>query len=198
MSSHFDPPELPIAVPDMFFEVVANTETAILPTLRVYDTKIQQLHGLCCPPDEMIETLLEMNNPQSQQFKKYPLIGLFEDITVREGRADAYYGTTTWNLIIATQTEATYKSQERTQKTFRPILRPILKEFKRQLKLSPYFANDKPLFPADIAERKRWGRDGLYGKDGNLFADRIDAIEIMNLELTLRWTPATTPFKNFR
>lgn len=191
---HFDPPTLPTTIPKMIEAVVLATEAVILPYLKTINPKIQQLHFMCAPADEVIEVLGDMNKVQSQQYLKYPAVVLFEDITVAEGRSDAYYGTSSLNLMICTQTQASYKSAERETKSFEPILRPILKEFKKQMHLSPYFANQRPDWQCDITERKRWGREKLIGTEGKTMGDHIDAITIDNLQLTLRYAPATPQF----
>lgn len=194
---HYNPPELPTTVPKMIEAVVLATEAVILPYLQTVDSKIQQLHFMCAPSDEVIEVLGNMNTIQSQMYLKYPAIILFEDITVAEGRADANYGTTTLNLMICTQTRPQYRSADRETKSFAPLLRPILKEFKKQMHLSDYFANQRPDWPCDITERKRWGREKLIGEEGKTMGDHIDAITIDNLELTLRAAPVAVPFRNF-
>jgi len=42
------------------------------------------------------------------------------------------------------------------------------------------------LVPHDKIDRLFWGRSGLYGNEGNIFNDHLDAIEIQNLSLSLR------------
>ncbi len=103
------------------------------------------------------------------------------------------------NGIVATETVATYKSWEREEKSFVPILRPAYNELVNQLRLLPYVAQEQSLFNHTMWERKRWGRDGLYNQAGNLFADRIDAIEFQDLEITLRADGgASQNISNFR
>src|SRR4051794_19976243 len=117
-------PTLQKPVREMFKEAVQATEAVLLSKLQLVDPDIEHINFICGPPDEVIETLQEMSTTQKHQLKKYPLVALLEDIGIQIGRKTGYFGTTTVNFIIATQTEALYKSDERETKSFIPILRP--------------------------------------------------------------------------
>lgn len=181
--------ETPIV--DRMRAVVTATEVAILPYLQTIDDKIVQVHYEHGHPLEIVNTLLEMNKPQVEQFKKYPLIALFEDITEDMGAVDP--GTARLQVVIAMHGELVMKSAERYQLNFNRILLPLYHEFIKQYKA--HFASR--------AQHTRiihpyWGREGLYGNTANQFADALDCIELRNLETPLRrahCTPAS--FKNF-
>jgi hypothetical protein len=190
-------PTLPKPVRDMIAEVVAAMEAEILTDLQQIDPKFEQIHYLCAPEEEVIETLKEMSLTQKHQKKKYPLVVMLEDITIQTGRTN-YYGTTSVEILLCTPTQKEYKSAQREAATFIPILRPMAAAFKKHLRLSPYFAWEGPQFPAIETDRKRLGRNGLWRREGNLFEDYIDAIHFENLELTLRSAQqAATRFRNF-
>lgn len=194
--NHVNPPELPKPVRDMIGEVVLATQTAILATLQAANPRIERILFLCAPDDEIIETLDAMGQTQAGQYQKAVMIMLFEDITVSQGDGSGYFSTNL-NLLIATLTQPTYKSSQRETASFEPVLRPIKREFFKQLYQSPYFAVEGQEFPCDTTDRKRWGRQKLIGSDGKRMGDHIDAIEIANLELKLWPAPVAVPFRSF-
>lgn len=142
---------------------------------------INYLHG---HPKEILNTLSEQGKSKSLKYKKYPLVALFQDFGEEMGETVGAYASTSLNLVICTSTEAHYTSGQRYEKNFKPVLYPIYEEFLKQLHASKAFDT---LSAAKIRHRKTdrlfWGRNGLYGNDGNIFNDRIDAIEIENLNL---------------
>ena len=83
-------------------------------------------------------------------------------------------------MIIATLTVPEYNSKQREIKTFGDILVPISNEFIKGVWISN----------PDIAVMKRgtehahyfFGNSGIYGIDGNVFSDAVDALELKNFQ----------------
>lgn len=86
-------------------------------------------------------------------------------------------------MIIATLTSPEYNSEQRETKTFGDILFPISEEFIKEIWISN----------RDIAVMKRgtvhahyfFGNSGIYGIDGNVFSDAVDALELKNFQFRL-------------
>lgn len=128
-------------------------------------------------PKEVSNTLSKKNN-DIFTYQKYPLIWLVIDITANK---DIVGYTAPLTIIICNWTQSEYKAAERTEKNFKPILYPLLDDFenalvdsKRTQLLSPEYRQ---------VDHYYWGKDGIYGHEGNIFKDKIDAIEINNLEV---------------
>lgn len=142
------------------------------------------MHG---HPLEILNTLSEKDRHKTYKFKKYPLIALFQDFTETIGENMNNQGETDLNIVICMQTSPDYTSAERYDNVFRTVLYPLYDLLIKHIESSGWFLNDGPgLIPHDKTDRLFWGRSGLYGNEGNIFNDHIDAIEIENLSLSLR------------
>ena len=130
-------------------------------------------------PNDIVSVLAEKNKSGVYQYQKYPLIALFQDFSEnnKESGMEA-----SLNIIIANRTQPTYHANERYEKNFEPILYPIWEQLERALIISKniQFLNKDDYTKID---RLYWGKQGLYGNEGNIFDDHIDAIEIQNLNL---------------
>jgi hypothetical protein len=135
-------------------------------------------------PLEIINTLKEKGSNDELKFKKFPAIFLIEDIpsTVLPG---IFALKSKLNLIIVTDTSKDYKADERYVQSFDAILTPIYDLFMKHLKLSGEIRSVEENIPHDVFKHLYWGKKGLYGSDGNIFDDHIDAIEIKDLEINI-------------
>ena len=177
----------PVYVVDEIKSVVEKVSAELLPTLQAYDENITGVHYLHGHPLEVIETLGQRDKSDSLVFKKYPLIALFQDFP------EAMTGTTgiphepRLHMIIAGATRQDYKAPERYEKNFKPVLYPIYSEFLHQLSLHPAFISQSAWkIPHTKTDRLYWGREGLWGNEGNIFNDWIDCIEIRDLRLKVK------------
>lgn len=157
-----------------------------------YEAEYEQ--GIYGPPYYMYGHRQEIANRLSlkdknvnQKKKKYPLIALKLDIieNVRGNVVDF-----TLNLVIATYSDSNQTADQRYVNTFKPILYPLYDQFMTQLVNSGLFTWDSSLDmlvpPHQKADRPFWGtpdQDGSSRK--NIFNDPIDAIEIINLKLSV-------------
>jgi len=136
-------------------------------------------------PVEIVQRLQQFTNSETMRYSKFPLIVLYTDFTIRH-RGIGDYDTVTLEMVICNYTDPNYQARERELKNFRPILYPIRDYFFSELKNSAIFVAG---FDGDIqydsTDRFYWGRRGLYGNNGNVYNDYVDAIHITNLKLKL-------------
>lgn len=166
-------------------DVVAKTSEAVLPFLPAGITGVRYDYGHWL---ELQENINELDNSPKIAAKKskYPVIMLLEDVPINR-TGDGYYGTATFTMLIATNTQPQWKSAERQVKTFDPILDPIYQELLNQIMIAPYFVVSGVTPEHTVTDRKYMGRIELYGNNGNKLIDFIDAKELTGLRLTLGW-----------
>jgi hypothetical protein len=132
---------------------------------------------------------LKQKDTSSLKFNKFPFIALLmdfretmgEDMTVRAR-------TTDLSIVVVTNTKPELFTSERYDLNFRTTLYPLYDLLIKHITKSKYFKTGPGLVAHDKIDRPYWGRQGLYGNEGNIFNDYIDAIEIENLELSLLLT----------
>lgn len=171
---------------------VARANTRVLATLQANytatypnapDGQIQGLNFQVGHLWEIIENQNEKGQVHITRPTKYPMIWLMEDITYQFG-GQGEYDTATVTLIIAYGTKETYKSEQREALVFEPILYPTANALMEAIIDEPKF--DMPHKPSyQFIPRKYWGTQQIQGNNGNMLQERLDAIEIRNLVLTL-------------
>jgi hypothetical protein len=147
---------------------------------------------------QRLQTIASSPEPpaEGEIAKAFPLICLFTDIPVTMNTPIGFNGTARLQIIIANATEQNLLAPERLEKNFKPVLRPIKKEFLRQVGLYSTFSFPELPRHTEI-ERYYWGRQGLYGNEGNILNDYVDCIEIENLEVRIKNDTCFTSKKNF-
>ncbi len=163
----------------MFKNIVADVATSL-------DSAIHYEHG---HPLEIVNTLRGMGKTPAFDPLKYPLIALFQDFDEKIGTSDQADSVVSFNLIIACLTKPDLVASRRLECNFKPILYPIYQAFMESVKRSGYFAgnpNKISDWPHTKTDRMYWGKKALYGNEENIFGDWLDAIEISNLELTIK------------
>lgn len=175
----------PVFIQDVLEPIVAEVSTKLLTKLQLFDPNITAVHYDYGHPLEIIETLSEKSGSDFT-YQKYPLVALFLDADLQRGREIGKYGKFKLHMAIIRGTDPIYKAKERDDFNFKPVLMPIYLEFIKQLKASREFSIlDESMIPHDPINRYYWGKQGLYGNEGNIFNDHVDCIEIKNLELNL-------------
>jgi len=133
-------------------------------------------------PIEIVKILSEKDRSQTFKYQKYPLIMLVQDF-----RETVFTGGSEANLtfILANITKPNYVAEDRYTNNFKPILYPLEAKLKRTLKMSGL---TQLLNPDSIEETDKlyWGKEGLYGNEGNIFNDCIDAIEMKNVNVRFK------------
>lgn len=175
--------EVPVYITDEFEAIVSLVDATLYGTAG-FDKHIQYMHGHY---KEIVQRLQEKTDSISQRNAKYPLVVLFQDFRIERGGRLDLYGTTKLNLIIANSTEPKYYTADRYTKNFKPVLYPIYWELMAQLRNHKQFEfKNQDEIKHTVIERVFWGKEGLYGADGNIFNDYLDCLELQNLEITIR------------
>lgn len=169
---------------DMFGNIVQHTSAEIEGRLMFVDDAITGIHYMYDHYGKICQKLQDRaEGGQEFKYKRFPLIALIEDFRVRPVLGTK--GRATLQFLILYHTQAEAYSEDRQQQVFKPILYPILDEFKRQIVQSGYFLiTDESALSADIVDRPHWGDPGVYGNTGYILNDVLDGIEIRNVELT--------------
>lgn len=130
-------------------------------------------------PLEIANRLVGKDEGLPSKHQKYPLIALFQDFTESHGDELTIDYSLPFTLIIAYNTINTYTSEERYTNTFKPILYPLYRDLLKYMAKSPVlFENDKDKIDHNKIDRLFWGANGVYGNEGLIFNDNIDAIEV--------------------
>lgn len=136
---------------------------------------------------EISNRLTQKNIDPIKKKQRYPLIALKMDIaeTVRGDVHDFRL-----NLVIATISDIGSNAEQRMEKTFKPILYPLYSRFLLQFGNAGKFFWDGQLdqqYPPHVKiDRPFWGTEGKEGNIKNIFNDPVDAIEIVDLNFSMR------------
>ena len=115
---------------------------------------------------------------------KYPIICLISPF--EENRSEEGDRVSLW-FIILVNTRKDYLNEDREKCSFENVLRPIYRIFIDEITHDGRFvSNYRGIIPHIYIENYRYGRVGVLGPDGKPFRDFIDAIEIKDLELTIK------------
>ena len=135
-------------------------------------------------PLEIINTLKEKTADDTLKFKKFPLIALFEDFEM-ESQSGVFKSSTKLNILFITDTDKNYKAADRYTNSFDAILTPIYTLFKKHLLRQKGVHVLHKTIDHNAIYHLYWGKKGLYGNDGNIFDDHIDAIELRGLDVKI-------------
>jgi len=168
-----------VNIVDIIGDVVENVRSEYDP---VADEKPYYLHG---HPLEIVNTLKEHTESGADlKFKKFPLIAMLEDFE-DDGSFGVFAHRAKVDILFITNTNMDYKASDRYTNSFNLILTPIYDLFVKYLKKKRGVFTEKDNISGKTIYHLYWGKKGLYGNDGNIFDDFIDAIEIKGLELKI-------------
>lgn len=174
----------PLVFVDIFREIVKKVSTNLTVDLQAIDQNITGVHYDHGHPLEVIETLTQKDSSNVHRFNKYPLVALFQDFSEKNSSNPSQGIEPVFHVAIINATRPDYKASERYTKNFKPILYPIYDELLNQInKSTVFFTTGKSSISHIKTDRLYWGREGLWGKEGNIFNDWVDAIEIKDLKL---------------
>lgn len=165
--------------PDVLPIIKAN-ELAVLGTTLIDTIDYQYGHVI-----ELIQTLSQYDKTDNYRRIKYPLVFLAMDFPEKRGKPD-WYATAVLNIIIAHQTDSMDKIGDRMRKVFKPVLYPIYYALLDGLAAHDLINENT----ADILSHTKFDRGymGTIKDSGNIanrLNDYVDAIEIVNLNLTI-------------
>ena len=131
------------------------------------------------------EYLFTLKKSSSTAPFRFPLIGLYSpfDETINNGRHSALV-----NLIIAVDTLPSYTNEQRLDVSFKKVLRPLYADLLKAMEDARVFEVPYQGFNQVYVENFSFGKRGALDVDGKEIDEKIDAIEIKNLDLNLKTT----------
>ena len=172
-------------ISDELRAITESLSTDLLATLQTVDANITGVHYQQGHPLEIVKALQLLANNASTKTERYPLIALYRDFTEVKNRQIGIYSESDLHIIVATRTNPTYTTEQRAEKSFKPILHPIVDAFLDKISLSPKFIIDRSYPQTEETDRYFWGQAGLFGIEKNMFQDWIDCVEIKTSLKTL-------------
>lgn len=148
---------------------------------------------IACPPinytfgnDVYVKDRLdELSNTPNGNNIKFPMIVLFCPFEEKRVSAD-YFSEAKVSVLIACSTHRQWSNEERLERSFQNILRPIYNRLLEALKEDNRIDfGYKEVVPHNYSENYSYGRYGAYTRAGET-SEPIDAINITNLELKIK------------
>jgi hypothetical protein len=129
------------------------------------------------------EYLLSLKKSSSTAPYRFPVIGLYSPFDERKNNGVV---SASVNLILAVNTLVGYTNEQRMEVSFEKVLRPLYSEFLKALEGSKSFNVPYKGFDHTYVENFSFGKRGALDVDGKEIDEKIDVIEIKNLDLTLK------------
>jgi hypothetical protein len=129
------------------------------------------------------EYLLTLKGSSSTAPYRFPLIGLYSPFDER--KQDGVTSASV-NLILAVNTLAGYTNEQRLDISFKEVLRPLYESLMKAMEEVKLFDIPYEGFNHTYVENFSFGKRGALDVDGKEIDEKIDAIEIKNLNLTLK------------
>lgn len=129
------------------------------------------------------EYLLSLKKSSSTAAYRFPVIGLYSPFDERKNNGVV---SASVKLILAVNTLVGYTNEQRMEVSFEKVLRPLYSEFMKALEGSKSFNVPYKGFDHTYVENFSFGKRGALDVDGKEIDEKIDAIEIKNLNLTLK------------
>lgn len=164
-----------VYIVDEMRSVIAKVNTAL--ATKNFGQTVYYMYG---HPKEINNRLQELTNSPTEANKKFPLVILFTDITIKKTEP-GFFGTAKLRMLIANITEPTYIAEQRTELNFKPVIHPIKDELLNQIERYKQFTFEGEL---QYEETDMY----FYGSqinDKNVFTDRIDGTELNNIQINI-------------
>ena len=129
------------------------------------------------------EYLLSLKKSSSTAAYRFPVIGLYSPFDERKNNGVV---SASVNLILAVNTLVGYTNEQRMEVSFEKVLRPLYSDFLKALEGSKSFNVPYKGFDHTYVENFSFGKRGALDVDGKEIDEKIDVIEIKNLDLTLK------------
>ena len=129
------------------------------------------------------EYLLSLKKSSSTAAYRFPVIGLYSPFDERKNNGVV---SASVNLILAVNTLVGYTNEQRMEVSFEKVLRPLYSDFFFFLEGSKSFNVPYKGFDHTYVENFSFGKRGALDVDGKEIDEKIDVIEIKNLDLTLK------------
>lgn len=169
---------------EIFGDIVDNVSCKLTDRFKSLDPHITGVHYQHGHIIEIVDKLAQKDQSRTHKYKKYPLIALLQDFREVITRDANVYREVNLNILIVKSTLEVYSAKDRYEKNFKPFLYPIYYELLKELSSSRYILNYSPnRISHTKIDRLFWGKQGAYGNTANIANDKLDAIEIQNLNL---------------
>jgi hypothetical protein len=129
------------------------------------------------------EYLLSLKKSSSTAAYRFPVIGLYSPFDERKNNGIV---SASVNLILAVNTLVGYTNEQRMEVSFEGVLRPLYSELMKALEGTRAFNVPYKGFDHTYVENFTFGKRGALDVDGKEIDEKIDVIEIKNLDLTLK------------
>lgn len=149
---------------------------------------------MACPPinytfgnDKYVKDRLDdLSKTPNGSSIKFPLIALFCPFDEKRISAD-YFSEAKVNVLIACSTSTQWSNEERLERSFQNILRPIYNRLLEALKEDGRIDfGYEGVVPHNYSENYSYGKYGARTSSGEAVSEPIDAINITNLELKIK------------
>lgn len=122
---------------------------------------------------------------------KLPLIALFTPVKERRGLQDIASESKV-SMIIACSSRKEWTNEERKQYSFENVLRPIYEAFLASLDADYEVVREyNESRPHTYSENYSYGRYGAYTSNGDEVSEPIDAINISDLQISIKYKTCT-------
>lgn len=129
------------------------------------------------------EYLLSLKKSSSTAAYRFPVIGLYSPFDERKNNGAV---SASVSLILAVNTLVGYTNEQRMEVSFEGVLRPLYSDLMKALEGSRAFNVPYKGFDHTYVENFSFGKRGALDVDGKEIDEKIDVIEIKNLDLTLK------------
>lgn len=192
----------PVYIPDIIGEVVTTAKNAdyqpgngLINYIRGQETLFIGLSSLITTLnyqyghiEELLQTLKEYDKVPNQADKRFPLVWLVTDFPEEHGQTIGVYAEVSLNIVIMHQSKAEYKSTERLQNVFKPVLYPIYYQLMKYLAKHPAInVSGETMIPHRKTDRFYWGTKKMGSSGQTVLNDYVDAIDIQNLKLKINY-----------
>ena len=118
--------------------------------------------------------------------EKLPLIALFTPVKEKRGLVDIASEAKV-SILIACSSRKEWNNEERKIISFENVLRPIYDAFMEALNRHPRIeSNYDGSFPHVYSENYSYGKYGAYTASGEAVSEPIDAINLSDLQITIK------------
>lgn len=168
-------------------KAVSDNITLQLKQSNPYITGVHYMYGHML---EIVNQVQLLSGGNQSAFDKYPLVAFLLDSKVTR-RDKTQYGQQNCHIVIINQcydAQGNETAKQRDINNFEPILTPIYMELIKQVSLRGDLflgMNGESSVSHDVTNRYYWGKSELFANTKNIFMDRVDAIEIENMQLTI-------------
>lgn len=123
---------------------------------------------------ELNETLVQYQGSPNLFDKKFPLVLMKQPVTIAGSKLLEIYGEIDeLTLFIITGSQASYKTRERIDKSYTPIVNPILYELPNQMFLHEAFLGYPNHFKPRATKYPYWGE-----AQKNVLSEPVDVMEV--------------------